>query len=50
MKIYETNVDASYKKLFSLNVPTYSFFSCLTQIKKSYFTNSDSLFPAQKLF
>ena len=34
MKIYETNVNGFYKKLFLLNVPTCSYFSCLTQIKK----------------
>ena len=34
MKIYKTNVDSFYKKLFSLNVPTCSCFSCLTHQKK----------------
>ena len=43
MEINETNVDGFYKKLFSLNVPTCSSFSCLTQIKKSYFTNPDRM-------
>ena len=34
MKIYEGNVNGFYKKLFLLNVPTCSCFSCLTQIEK----------------
>ena len=33
MTVYETNVDGFYKKLFSLNLPTCSCFSCLTQLK-----------------